>query len=217
MFKKKLFLISITVFLILLPNCGDPIFQYDINVPFIANTNGVSASSAIAMWSAYDGIWAHQDGIKSDILNADGTVNHTKMVMAINMYTNSVGWKSSFPATDAGQNSALSGVSESLERECCSILPLIGNHYVPVVMSKGREIDYKPRADTIGFHAYDAPDQILTAAALKNTFYRPIGGKYIAFLGERIYQEDGLDDYNWFVEEGGTYLGAPINYVPKTL
>jgi hypothetical protein len=162
-------------------------------------------------------VWAHQDGIKSSILNADGTVNHTKMVLAINMYTMSVGFKSSFEASDAGQNSALSGVSESLENYCCAILPLIDQHYVPVVMAHGHEVNGEPIADTIGFHAYDAPDQVLTGGPLKNTFYRPINGKYIAFLGRQIYMENGLDDYNWFVSEGGTYLGAPRYYVPKVL
>ena len=218
MLVKKLFLISITIFMILLPNCQpNPIFHYEIDVPFIANTNGVSASSAIAMWSAYDGVWAGQDFILPYILNADGTVNHALMVNMINICTNSVGFKSSFENSDAGQNSAISGVSESLENDCCAILPLIDQHYVPVVMAHGHEINDQPIADKIGFHAYDAPDQVLLAGPLKKTFYRPINGKYIAFLGQQLYRDEGLSDYAWFVSEGGTYWGAPRNYVPKTL
>lgn len=217
-FIKKLFLISITVLFILFPNCQpNPTFHYEIDVPFIANTNGVSASSAIAMWSAYDGVWTGQDFILPLILNPDGTVNHNMMVSTINACTDSVGWKSSFSATDAGQNSALSGVSKSLQYHCCSIIPLIGNHYVPVVMAEGRWVNGEPRADIIAFHAYDAPDIVLVSAPLKNTFYRPIGGKYIAFLGRRAYMNEGLDDYNWFVSEGGTYLGAPRDYEPPVL
>jgi hypothetical protein len=50
MFLKRLFTVSIFVFMILLPKCGsNPTCHYEIDVPFIANTNGVSASSAIAM------------------------------------------------------------------------------------------------------------------------------------------------------------------------
>jgi hypothetical protein len=162
-------------------------------------------------------VWAHQDGIKSSILNADGTVNHAKMVLAINMFTMSVGFKESFENSDAGQNSALSGVSASLKHYCCSILPLIGQHYVPVVISHGHWVNDLRIADYIAFHAYDAPDQVLNAGPLKNTYYKPINGQYIAFLGRQLYRDQGLEDYSWFVSEGGTYRGAPRDYVPKTL
>lgn len=218
MFIKKLFLISVIVLMILFPKCAsNPTFHYEINVPFINNVSGVSAASAIAMWSAYDGIWAGELFILPLILNPDGSVNHTLMVTAINVCTDSLGFKASFSATDAGQNSAISGVVESLENHCCAILPLIDAHYVPVVMAHGKYVNGDPRAETIAFHAYDAPDQVLTAGFLKSTFYRPIGGKYIAFLGRRAYMNNGIDHYNWFASESGTYLGAPRDYEPPLL
>ncbi|HLP45006.1 MAG TPA: hypothetical protein VK469_03630 [Candidatus Kapabacteria bacterium] len=219
--SKKFFLMSFIALLILpLAQCGpdDDFDEYLDDLPFVECTNGVSASSAIATWSAYDGIWCHQDVILSYIINADGTVNHTKMVTAIDMFTFSAGWKEEFPATDNGQNQAISGIIKCLEQNCCSILPLIGNHYVPVLGARGHfnEND-EPQADLIAFHGYDAPYQALWANALKNTYYKPINGKFIAFVGRRLDMINGLADYDWFVQNNGTYYGAPLNYEPSNL
>jgi len=216
MFKKFLVICCISVLILPLIQCDNDFDEYIDDLPFVPCTNGVSASSAIATWSAYDGIWAHQDYILSCIINADGTVNHTKMVGAIDLYTFSLGWKEEFPATDNGQNKAISGIVKCLERKCCSILPLIGGHYVPVLGARGHfnEND-EPMADYIAFHAYDAPYQALWANALKNTYYKPITGKFIAFVGQKLDMTRGLADYSWFVENGGTYYGAPLTYVPS--
>lgn len=218
MSKKIMLVIIISILIIPLIQCdGNETYNPDINLPFVRCTTGVSAASAIATWSAYDGIWASESYVLASILNADGTVNHTKMVNTVDIVTWSAGWIAEFPATDNGQNQALSGIKESLENDCCSILPLINGHYVPVVSVKGHYDDGKPIADFITFHAYDRPDQGLMANTLKSTYYKPINGKFIAFLGRRIYMNNGLLDYNWFVLNDGTYYGAPTNYEPSNL
>lgn len=215
MFKKILLTCCIAVFIIPLTQCDPENFYEEIDLPFVPCTNGVSASSAIATWSAYDGHWVHQDVILSYIINADGTLNYYAMVDTIEMVTESVGWKEEFPATDNGQNQAISGIVNCLERNCCSILPLIGGHYVPVVSARGHYENHDPIADWITFHAYDVPDQGLMANTLKSTFYKPINGKCIAFLGRQKDMINGLADYNWFVQNDGTYYGAPSNYEPS--
>jgi hypothetical protein len=218
MFKKFLLTCCIVALIIPLVKCDPEGFSEEIPLPFVECTNGVSASSAIATWSAYDGIWAHQNVILSYIINSDGTVNHTKMVGALDLFSFSIGWKAEFPATDNGQNQAISGIVECLEHNCCSILPFIGSHYVPVVSAHGHYNDNdQPVAEWITFHAYDEPDQGLMANTLKSTFYKPISGKFIAFLGRRLDMINGLADYDWFVLNDGTYYGAPANYEPSSL
>lgn len=218
MSKKILVVSCIMILLLILVQCDpdDPEhFNPEIQLPFVKCTNGVSASSAIATWSAYDGIWGDQDVILSYIINNDGTINHTKMVGAIDSFTFSAGWKAEFPATDNGQNQAISGIVECLEQNCCSILPLINEHYVPVVSAHGQYVNGEKVAQYITFHAYNEPDQGVMVNALKNTFYKPINGKFIAFLGRKLDMTNGLADYKWFIENGGTYYGAPKHYVPS--
>lgn len=218
MSKRILIVSCIMILLLVIVQCDpdDPQhFDPEIQLPFVKCTNGVSASSALATWSAYDGIWGDQDVILSYIINNDGTINHTKMVGAIDSFTFSAGWKAEFPATDNGQNQAISGIVECLEQNCCSILPLINEHYVPVVSAHGVYVNGEKVALYITFHAFDEPDQGLTVNALKNTFYKPINGKFIAFLGRKLDMINGLADYKWFIENGGTYYGAPKHYVPS--
>lgn len=219
MFKKFLLTCFIAAVILPLTQCGpdNDFDEYLPDFPFVECTNGVSASSAIATWAIYDGYWASQDIVLSLILNADGTLNYYAMVDTIELLTDSVGWLEQFPATDNGQNQALSGIVECLERNCCSILPLIGGHYVPVFGAQGHWENNKPVADLISFNAYDAPYQSLWVNALKSTYYKPINGKFIAFLGRKKDMTDGLSDYNWFIQNDGTYYGAPLNYEPSNL
>jgi hypothetical protein len=184
---KKLLLVSFIAILIFpMTQCAPEDRPYDefIDLPFIQCTTGYSAASAIAMWAAFDGNYATEEDVLGLILNADGTVNHSKMEHAIWTVTNSTGWVSEFPATDNGQNQALSAIENSLKQNCCSILPLIDGHYVPVFLVHGHKVNGVPKAQTVGFHAYDQPNQSLTVSALKSTFYKPINGKMVAFIGK---------------------------------
>lgn len=216
--RKLMIFCCIAVLIVPLSTCApDKDFEEYIPLPFVECTNGVSASSAIATWALYDDIMVDQDYILSCIVNNDSTINFYAMADAIELFTKSVGWVAEFPATDNGQNQALSGIVECLRQDCCSILPLIGDHFVPVCGAKGHWENNKPEADLITFHAYNAPNQSLWVNALKNTYYKPINGKFIAFLGRRLDMINGLTDYNWFVQNDGTYYGAPLNYKPSNL
>jgi len=218
MFKKILLICCIAGLILPQTQCApDKDFEKYIDLPFVECTNGVSASSAIATWALYDGMWVDQDYILSCIINADGSLNFYAIEDAIDLFTDSVGWMEQFPATDNGQNQAISGIAECVDRKCCSILPLIGGHFVPVRGARGHWENNKPVADLIAFHAYDAPYQALWANALKNTYYKPINGKFIAFLGRRLDMINGLAEYDWFVQNDGTYYGAPLNYEPSNL
>lgn len=214
---KKFFLILIAIYSILfIYGCDDDHdWHYRINVPFIETSTYVTAASSIAMWSAYDGFSVPEETIVNFILNPDGSVNHWYMELAIGEYTNSIGWMSEFPNTDNGQNMALSAVSSSLEHGCCSILPLINAHYVPVTRAEGHYNGALMVAEGIWFHAYDSPNMYLSSGELKHIFYMPINGSFIAFEGRRLYETRGLANYYLFKNSGGTYLGAPANYYPS--
>jgi hypothetical protein len=132
---------------------------------------------------------------------------------AIFLFTEHTGWQAIFPNNDEGQNMALSAVSSSLENDSPSILPMYGGDvFWLAIGGSGYHDGYRPVADEISFHYLGFEDQWFSVGRIKNEFFRPADGDYIAFVGERQYEIWGLQDYNEFKSLGGTYHGAPLDY-----
>jgi hypothetical protein len=47
-------------------------------------------------------------------------------------------------------------------------------------------------------------------------YFKAIHNRHFVITGSPGHRADGIQDYQQFVEEGGTYLGAPKNYTPDT-
>jgi hypothetical protein len=215
--KKKLFLCLITVILLIVStSCDDSDWHYSISVPYAHSTTNMSAAWAIHLWSLYDGIGTSEEIIESQILNPDGTPNHWYMELAIDQHTNSYGYFADYPWSDIGQNQAISGLASSLKYDSCSIITLYGHMYAPVVEGRGHYDDYKMVADALWVHEEGLERSYYSVAELKYVVFQPINGDLVTFLGRRKYEDWGLADYQTFLNNNGTFLGAPKNYEPST-
>jgi hypothetical protein len=191
----------------------DPEWSHTINVPHFESTTNFSGAHCIAMWSAYDNKWINEEIIAMSISPVEGYTQLCSMEEAIFMYTNSVGILSEFPNTDDGQNKALSVASISLKYLCPSILPMALNTYWLVNGARGYYDGYRKVADKMRYHFFNYNNRWMYAADLKCGF-RNIGGRFFALIGDRLFENEGVDKYLIFKSEGGTYEGAPLNYKP---
>jgi hypothetical protein len=164
------------------------------------------------MWSAGDGVFQSEDSIASYL---GGGFNFSDLEWAIEMFTDSSGWVTEFPNTDDGQNRALSAVAKGLTNDCPSIVPMYGgDNFWLAKGGHGHYDDYRPVADYMTFHYLDIEGFSLPVGEIKREFFSVVNNRFVVVVGTRRFEIRGVADYEEFVEAGGTYWGAPPNYVP---
>jgi len=196
-------------------------YSEEVDIPFHPCTTGVSAASATLMVAAYynrSDLVGHEDYVLWSIVDSNNRVSLPKIAWFLSCETVSEAVEIPYPATDDGQNQALSMLNEYVARKEGSIMILVGEHFVPVVKTKGHyDKNGNEIADYIWFHAYDKGYQCLAVAPLKQYYMKPRDGKIWIIVCQYTpeLKATAASNYQWFKDNGGTYYGAPANYVPS--
>ena len=209
--KRKNFFVILSLMVVV--SClNNSTWNVDLPVPYLETATYHSAAHCIAMWSAADGVFASEESIAAFL---GGGFSYGDLEWAIEIYTDSVGWVTEFPNTDDGQNKALSAVAEGLTNDCPSIVPMYGgDNFWLAKGGHGHYDGYVPIADYMTFHYLEIEDFSMPVGMIKHEFFSTVNNHFIALVGRRRFEIQGLEDYEEFVTAGGTYWGAPPNYVP---
>jgi hypothetical protein len=214
---KKLLLCSISVLLLIVgTSCDDhPDWQDDIHVPYFESTTDNSAAHCVALWSAYDGRWISESVIADSMNCLSGLDCLNAVESGINTYTWSIAWESALPGTDAGQNEALAISRAAIVDHSPAILPFWEDEFFLLTAASGSHDGIRKIAEEMRFHILHREDKWISVSDVK-VWFIPIHNYHFVITGSPSHRSIGIQEYQQFVDEGGTYLGAPKNYNPDT-
>jgi hypothetical protein len=212
----KRILLSLIVLLSLLSvmSCDND-WQVDIYVPYFESTTDFSPAHCVAMWSAKDGRWESEETIANSISCLSSLDCLMTTETAIWNYTNSQAWITDRPNSDGGQNEALATVRAALKGDSPGIVPFLRDEHFLCNGARGHLDDGRKIADAMRFHVLSRSNWWHSVSEIK-LWFLPIHNKYLVIVGAPGFESIGLSDYQQFVADGGTYSGAPGNYVPGT-
>lgn len=210
-------LLTLLVVLTLIVSIGcyeEPDWRVDIYVPYFESVTHSSPAHCVALWSNYHGPAHSEYIIEQDIGGGNSLSLIYSTEAAITNHTYSTGWVLNFPSSDAGQNEALSSVYASIDDDFPGIVPAFEEMYFLATGAEGDYEGFDQVAKRVRFHTQNWDNRWESVGTVKSWFW-PISNSYRVIVGSQSYRDVGIMHYTQFIENGGTYLGAPKNYQPE--
>jgi hypothetical protein len=224
--KKQVFLIIVLIVIIFpVSSCidswtdiRDAPYRYQLQ-------NNYCAVACIQMWAIFDG--ADEFEITQDFI-ADhinfgyygNGVIPDDIRDGVEMFTDSFGYVAQELPTNLGQDECIAACIASIKDFRLAIVPFFkGLHAVLAFGYKWHYENGMRIADKMYYHDPNplvGPNRVLPAYDLKIAYFKPINDPpcYWSVVARRRNRTDGIDGYNIFISEGGTFYGGPSVYDP---
>jgi len=219
------FFLVVTVFCLMLStfSCFDGPWTDTLeNVPYCPQERyNYCAIACIQMWAWYQG---YTNVTQPQIANYIGVTTFgaypDMIVQGIERFTASLGFLVEYKNTNLGQDCCIAACIAAIKDFTPSIMPFYGGTHGVLVIGYTWHYENKIRiADDMEYHDPNpemGPNKNLTPIGLKTGAFWTVKNKYMAIVGRRLQLRNGLDGYNTFIAEGGTFYGGPSNYNPLT-
>jgi len=223
--RKFLIIAAIVGILLTMISCFDgPWTDILDDVPYRPQEQyNYCAIACIQMWSWYHGYTNVTQTDIADYIGIDTLGTYPESVVeGINHFTQSNGFLVEYNNTNLGQDYCIAACIAAIKDFTPAIMPFYcGTHAVLVIGFTWHYEDSIRIADTMYYHdpnPQHGANMDVTAIGLKIGRFSPIinTNKYLVIVGRQANLWDGLDGYNTFITEGGTFYGGPEVYNPLT-